>query len=91
VAALNSLGGLFQDQGKYAEALPVFERALRIEETTLGPDHPDIATALNNLATLNYYLGANDTAESFYIRALEIYETSYGKDHPFVAWKERRS
>ncbi|MBC8551788.1 MAG: tetratricopeptide repeat protein, partial [Candidatus Brocadiales bacterium] len=40
---------------------------------------------LNNLATLNYYLGANDTAESLYIRALGIYEQSYGKDHPFVA------
>ena len=58
---------------------------MRIEETTLGPDHPDIATALNNLATLNYYLGENDTAESLYIQALEIYEKSYGKNHPFVA------
>jgi tetratricopeptide (TPR) repeat protein len=58
---------------------------LSIDEKTLDPDHPDIATALNNLATLNYYLGANDKAESLYIRALEIYETSYGKDHPFVA------
>ena len=85
MAALNSLGGLFQDQGKYSEALPVFERALRIEEKTLGQDHPDIATSLNNLATLNFYLGANEMAESLYIRSLEIYENAYGKEHPFVA------
>lgn len=58
---------------------------MRVEEKTLGSDHPDIATALNNLATLNHYLGANDMAEDFYIRALEIYEESYGKYHPFVA------
>jgi hypothetical protein len=28
-------------QGRYFHALPLYERALRIREAKLGPDHPD--------------------------------------------------
>ena len=31
---------------------PLFERALAIREKVLGPEHPDTATSLNNLALL---------------------------------------
>ena len=31
-------------------ALPLYERALAISEKALGPDHPHVATSLNNLA-----------------------------------------
>jgi Tetratricopeptide repeat len=38
---------MFQDsQGRYAQALALHESALAIYEATLGPDHPDTATAL---------------------------------------------
>ncbi|MER5528735.1 tetratricopeptide repeat protein, partial [Streptomyces sp. NPDC002677] len=37
--------------GRHADALPLEERALAISETALGPDHPDTATRLGNLAT----------------------------------------
>ena len=36
--------------GDYAKAEPLYQRALKIDEKALGPDHPDTATALNNLA-----------------------------------------
>jgi len=39
-------------QGKYAEAEPLYQRALAISEKTLGPEHPQVATSLNNLALL---------------------------------------
>ena len=42
-------------QGKYAEAGPLYERSLAIREKVLGPDHPDVATSLNNLAIGLYY------------------------------------
>ena len=41
-----------QAQGKLAEAEPLFQRALALGEKTLGPDHPTVATRLNNLAQL---------------------------------------
>ncbi|CAN0601310.1 unnamed protein product, partial [Ectocarpus sp. 12 AP-2014] len=37
-------------QGKYDEADPLYLRAIEIGEKTLGPDHPDLATRLNNRA-----------------------------------------
>ena len=40
-------------QGRYEEAEPLYERALAISETALGPEHPDVATSLNNLAALH--------------------------------------
>ena len=39
-------------QGKYDEAKPLYERANSIWEESLGPDHPQVATGLNNLAEL---------------------------------------
>ena len=42
--SLNNLAGLYDDQGRYAEAEPLYKRALAIREKALGPDHPDVAT-----------------------------------------------
>ena len=50
--ALNNLAALYDDQGRYAEAEPLYKRALAIDEKALGPDHPDVALSLNNLAAL---------------------------------------
>ena len=38
--------------GDYAAAEPLLRRALAIDEKVLGPDHPDVAIRLNNLAAL---------------------------------------
>ena len=43
---------LLATQGKYEEADPLYLRAIEIGEKTLGPDHPDLATRLNNRAWL---------------------------------------
>ena len=47
---MNTLGTLYQAQGRYAEADPLYTRSLAIRETALGPAHPDIGRSLNNLA-----------------------------------------
>lgn len=36
-------------QRKFDEAAPAYKRALEIQEKALGPNHPDLATTLNNL------------------------------------------
>ncbi len=38
--------------GDYEKALPLYQRALDIREKVLDPQHPDVATTLNNLAEL---------------------------------------
>jgi CHAT domain-containing protein/Flp pilus assembly protein TadD len=72
-------------QGRYAEAIPVAERALAIDEKYLGPEHPDTATSLNNLAVLYKYIGAYNKAEPLYRRSLAIREKALGPEHPDTA------
>ena len=43
---------VLQAQGKLADAEPLLQRTLAILEKTLGPEHPNVATTLNNLASL---------------------------------------
>ena len=40
---------LYDDQGKYARRNHSTSEAVAIDEKALGPDHPSVATALNNL------------------------------------------
>ena len=70
--SLNNLASLYQAQGKYAEAEPLFQRALAISEQQLGKDHPDTASSLNNLAGLYQAQGKYAEAEPLYQRALAI-------------------
>jgi len=80
----NNLALLYVSQGKYAEAEPLYKRALDIEKL-LGKDHPSFATTLNNLAALYQSQGKYEEAEPLYQRSLGIRETKLGKDHPHVA------
>ena len=76
--------GLYQT-GKYAEAIPLAQQVLAIREKALGPDDPDVATALNTLAILYINQGRYADAEPSVKRALAIYEKALGPDHPSVA------
>ncbi len=60
--ALNGAGLYLHHQAAYAEAGPLYERALAIREKALGPGHPDVATSLNNLAELYHDQGAYERA-----------------------------
>ena len=59
----------------------VFERELRLREALDGPDHPDIATSLANLATVCEALGDTEHALAVRTRQLEIIEATFGLDH----------
>src|SRR5207247_2570090 len=54
-------------------------------ERQLGPEHPDTATSLNNLAGLYYTQGKYSLAEPLYQRALAIPEQQLGPQHPDTA------
>src|SRR5690348_16788871 len=71
--------------GKYAEATPLAERALKLREIVLGENHLDVATGLNLLANIRYEQGLFAQAEPLLKRALAIQEAALGKNHPDVA------
>jgi tetratricopeptide (TPR) repeat protein len=81
----NQLAMLFDAKARYAEAEPLYRRALKIDEASHGPDHPNVATDLGNLAQLLRATNRLAEAEPPYRRALKIDEASYGPDHPDVA------
>ena len=83
--SLNNLALLYDAQGRYAEAEPLYKRALAIREKALGPDHPDVAPSLNNLAALYDPQGQYAQAEPLYKRSQEIREKALGPNHPDVA------
>ncbi len=72
------------DEGKYAEAEPLALRSLKVSLEQNGPDHPDTATSLNNLATLYKTQEKYDLAESLFKRAFAICEKALGPDHPYT-------
>jgi tetratricopeptide (TPR) repeat protein len=69
----------------YTEAEPLYRGALAIAEASLGPDHPNVAASLNNLAHLLKVTNRLSEAEPLYRRALAIAEASLGPDHSNVA------
>ena len=72
-------------QGRYDQALVVAKKAFQVAEQAVGPNHPDVATNLNNLAGLYYTQGQYAEAEPLYTRSLAIREKAFGPDHPAVA------
>ena len=70
---LNNLAMLYESQGKYAEAEPLYKRALAIYEKALGPDHPSVAESLNSLAGFYHAQGSYAEAKTLYRRALTIF------------------
>ena len=74
-----------EQAGKYAEAIPLAQQLLAIYEKTFGPDHPNVAMVLNNLAELYLNQGRYADAEPLFKRSLAIDEKALGPDHPDVA------
>src|SRR5215469_9368134 len=71
--------------GKYGEAVPFAERYAEGMKARHGPDRPEYASALNNLAELLRATNRLAEAEPLMRRALAITEKSLGPDHPDVA------
>ncbi|CAN0606777.1 unnamed protein product, partial [Ectocarpus sp. 12 AP-2014] len=64
---------------------PLLERSLAIREKSLGPDNPDVATALHSRARLLRDQGKYEEAGPLLERSLATYERSGGAHHPDVA------
>src|SRR5207245_8375472 len=82
---LDRVAGHLQARAEFGLAKPLYERALKIRERVLGPDHPDTATSLNNLALLLRDQGELAAARPLLERALTISERVQGPDHPDTA------
>jgi tetratricopeptide (TPR) repeat protein len=78
---LDHLGYYLTVRGQYREAEPLLEQALSLREEQLGPEHPDTALSLHNLAFLSRLRGKYIEAEPLYQRALSIRSQQLGPEH----------
>ena len=98
---LNTMGGVYTGLGLYQDAEPLMDSALREREKVLGPDHPDVAESVHDLAFLYWLQGRYAEAEPLFKRALAVRERALGPDHPgtastlhdlaYVCWLQGRS
>lgn len=79
-AVLSNIGIIKMHQNQHTEAQALFERCLVIEEKTLGPDNLELATTINNLASVLHRKGNLDEALVQYDRSLKI-QANF-PDHP---------
>ena len=83
--AMDGLGGLLRDRGRFKEARVLLERALTVREKTLGPDHLEVARSLASLGVLLRNVGDFGPAAGMLERALSIRKETLGSEHLDVA------
>ncbi|MEZ4315727.1 MAG: serine/threonine-protein kinase, partial [Polyangiaceae bacterium] len=78
-------GIAFLAMGRFADAKAAHERALALRESAAGPDHPETAVSLHNLATALCAMGDCRAARPLFERAVTLSEKTIGPEHPGTA------
>ena len=73
-------GRLLTELARFAEARGALSKALALQESLLGPDHPDVAVTLNSLGMACRRTGDFDASVKYLERALAISEGAMGRD-----------
>ena len=79
------LARFYRSQSLWQQMEKCNDNCLSMTEQRYGPNHPDTATSLNNLAGLYESMGRYAEAEPLYQRSLEIREAQLGPEHPDTA------
>lgn len=83
--AVNFVGGALWAAGQRDAAIERYRRALALAEAQSGPDHPQVAQVLANLALQYADMGEPDKARGLLERALAIQEKTFGAETNDVA------
>lgn len=80
-----SIAGLLKEQGKYDEAMPMYERSLKEKIDLLGEFDSMVAVSMNNLADLYLRLKQPEKALPLYEKAMNVMQINLGRSHPMMA------
>jgi eukaryotic-like serine/threonine-protein kinase len=83
-AAMGGLASAYNDQQEYALAIELHRRVATIEESELGPDHPELGKTLHDLANAEKHSGAYADAATHYARARAIFVAADGSASELV-------
>jgi serine/threonine-protein kinase len=82
---LNRLGIVWLKKGRYQTAGTLLERALQMQRSRLGDQHPEVATVMLNLALAVEHTVGPDSSEKLTRAALQNFRSKRGYLHPDVA------
>ncbi|CAF4329418.1 unnamed protein product, partial [Rotaria magnacalcarata] len=68
--------------GEYSKTLEFSEKALKIKEISLPPNHPDLATSYSNIGGVYDSMGEYSKALSYLEKSLIIKQKSFPSTHP---------
>lgn len=81
IELLRNVGDFAAQVGSDEQASAYYERALRLQEAALGPDHPDLVPILTALAELSLKDSRYSDAEAQLIRIATIERAAFGARH----------
>jgi tetratricopeptide (TPR) repeat protein len=81
----HQLGLIKNRLGEYQEAIGFYETALAIQQQSLPPNHPGLASSYNNIGSVYGNMGDYPKALSSYEKALAIQQQSLPPNHPDLA------
>ena len=84
-SCLSNMGNVYEERGRYSEALQHHQRAIELREGILRPNHPELGTSYHNIANVYYRLNQLDRAQSYSKRALKIFHKSLRSNDPTIA------
>lgn len=82
--ALAGLGKVLQVRGRYPEAIPELEQAVKLYSKS-GEVTAELALSTKDLAETHYYAGHYETCETLFQRVLQMHEKLFGDRHPRIA------
>jgi len=82
---LNSLGGMYNKQGKYESALQYYDRCRTIKENVHGTNHPKLANTYNSIGGVYCQQGKFVEALKYYNKCRVVKEKALGSYHPHMA------
>ncbi|MGN6110245.1 MAG: protein kinase domain-containing protein [Kofleriaceae bacterium] len=83
--ALGALAAAHNARYEWTTAYELLSRTLAIEESALGPMHPEVGKTVHDLATNANRLGRYDEAMAGLERARAIFVAAYGERHTLVS------
>ncbi len=82
---LSALGNALQAQGRFADAEAAYREALDLGEAVSGPDDPELAPLVGNLAMAAAAQSRRAEADTLLERAIALGRSGVAVDHPRVA------
>ncbi len=82
LTAEHNLANLLLQEGRYAEAEPLYLKTLDGQKRVLGAEDPATLRAMGNLASLYFSQGRFADAEPLFLETLEIKRRIRGPEHP---------